>query len=139
MKRLTLRTVQYVHIVKEFAAARDVCVLRAKKRGCDHTFHLMWAGERGALARGLMDLLEEVAMQENPVYRCSPMMRRLARALRGMPFYEKEIQGLGRFLQGNDSLHMEGYVRFRMGKYCEMLDSMSYSLIKKMNLHARED
>jgi hypothetical protein len=53
--------------------------------------------------------------------------------------YAAQWQALRRFLRGNRQLHMEGYIRFRMGKYCEGLDVLSYRLIKKLNLHAKKD
>jgi hypothetical protein len=66
-------------------------------------------------------------------------MRQLARELRKTTLYKNETDNLRRFLRTNKCIHVEGYVKFRMEKYSEMLDLLSYRLIKKLNLHAKED
>jgi hypothetical protein len=141
MKRLTLYTVRYEQMLNGFveAHAESVVVRQAARRGNDYALCFAWAGDAASLAEPLMALLGEAAVQENPVYRCSPKMRLLARELRHTPLYENELEGLKRYLRTSGHLHIEGYLLFRMGRYCEKLDMMSYGLIKKLNLFAKED
>jgi len=99
-----------------------------------------WGAQgRGKWVREVMALLCEAAMRENAVYRHAPKLRLLARGLRETPRYRAEEQALKRFLRDNERLHMDGYVRFRMGWYAEMLDMLSYRLIKKLRATARGD
>jgi hypothetical protein len=86
-----------------------------------------------------MSLLAEITMQENPVYRHAPKMRELARRLRETPRYKQEIHMLRKYFKSNTGLHIEGYVRFRMGWYAEMLDLLSYRLIKKLRARTLKD
>jgi len=137
MKRFTLYTERYIQKAREFMAQKNCCVHNEEKRGGQFAFYFTWEG--GDPAQALMELLEEVALQENPVYRHAPKMRMLARELRSTPLFVNEVNELRQFLRINKYLHIEGYVAFRMGKYCEKLDMVSYSLIKKLNLHRRED
>jgi hypothetical protein len=134
MMRLTLYTARYIALIEErFAIAR--------KEGCgnDYALSIAWAGERDGWVQALMGLLEEVAILENAVYRYSSKMRALAKELRKTPMYINELERLKGFLRTNGSLHVEGYAAFRMGKYNEALDMLSYRLIKKMNLYAKGD
>jgi len=96
-------------------------------------------GGRGVWVVQVMGLLAEVAMRENPVYAHAPKMRALARQQANTSLYLAETARLRAFLRDNDALHIEGYVRFRMRAYAEMLDMLSYRLIKKLRLNARED
>jgi hypothetical protein len=130
--RLTLYTVRYIKLIEE-----RLPVQRKEKCGNDYALYITWENGREALVRSLLAVLEEAAMYENPVYRCSPKMRRLALQLRKMPLYENETENLRSYLRCNKHLHIEGYVMFRMGKYNESLDMLSYCLIKKLNLHAK--
>ncbi|MCL2605228.1 MAG: hypothetical protein FWD90_12175 [Defluviitaleaceae bacterium] len=134
MVRLTLYTVRYIKLIEERFA-----VIKKEKCGNDYALLFAWAGEREALARAVMGILEEAAIMENPVYHYSPKMRLLARELRKTPLYAYEQERLQRFLRTNGYLHVEGYAVFRMGKYNEALDMLSYRLIKKLNLRANGD
>jgi len=117
MKRVTLHTEHYKHLLSEFAQA--------------------WG--RGVWVADVMRLLAEVAMRENAVYAHAPKMREYARAFTETPLYQRETARLRMFLRDNNRLHLEGYVRFRMRVYAEMLDMLSYRLIKKLRICANED
>jgi len=82
----------------------------------------------------LYDLLAKIAIQDNPVYKYSRKLADMARNLRGTALYAEGQKELTYFLQQNDTLHLEGYVTFRMSNFREKLDLMSYSLIKKLKL-----
>ncbi|MCL2363065.1 MAG: putative sporulation protein YtxC [Defluviitaleaceae bacterium] len=117
MKRVTLHTEHYIPLLREFAQS--------------------WG--RGAWVADIMRLLAEVAMRENAIYAHAPRMREFAQSLSDAPMYRREAAQLKRFLHDNDRLHLEGYVRFRMRAYAEMLDMLSYRLIKKLRICANED
>jgi hypothetical protein len=134
MKRFVLHTARYEKWVRE-----KFDVQRSEKCGSDYALYIAWEGGIAALTRGLTELLETAAMLENPVYRCSPRMRTLARGLRDTAACGEDAERLRQFLRANKSLHIEGYIHFRMGRYIEMLDMLSYRLIKKMRLHAKGD
>jgi len=117
MKRVNLHTEQYKSLLAEFASA--------------------WG--RGVWVADVMRLLAEVAMRENAVYAHAPKMRQLARSMDKAPLYRRETARLKRFIRDNERLHLEGYVRFRMRAYAEMLDMLSYRLIKKLRFCANKD
>jgi hypothetical protein len=108
-----------------------------KKCGEDTVLYFAWGEGINALARKLMDALAEVCMLENPFYCYSHAMRGLALDLRRTPLYIEETNKLRGFLRNNKRLHIEGYIQFRMERYAEMLDILSYRLIKKLRLHAK--
>ena len=140
MKRLTLYTHRYELALRDFAAgAADnglITVRRAGWRGNNRVFCVccLWDALQPDFTDGLMVLLEEIAMQENPVYRQSPKLRDLGSDLRHTPVHSQGVKSLDQFLKLNRGLHLEGYVTFRMSEYCETLDMMTYSLIKKLKL-----
>ena len=136
MSRLNISTYKYPQLLDDFAA-------EAEKNGwlaIRHTgreagrFYINCSYDRGqpVLANGLMALLTQVAIEENPVYQHSSKLRDMARDLPSP--YEPGLVNLRVYLQHSDKLHLEGYVAFRMGEYREKLDMMSYSLIKKLKL-----
>jgi len=86
------------------------------------------------LTNGLIALLIDIALEENPVYRHSQKLRDMAYDLRDTALHRKLAGDLTRFLTRARDLHLEGYLNFRMAEYREKLDMMSYSLIKKMKL-----
>jgi len=90
------------------------------------------------LVDAMLALLIDIALYENPIYRRSEKLRKLAGDLYGTPLYTKLHKDLKQFINHNKNLHLEGYMAFRMTEYREKLDMMSYSLIKKMKLSQQD-
>jgi len=134
VKRYTLYTTRYAKQVNEC-----IKITQTQKCGSEYALHFAWEGGTEALAHALFPILARAAQGEHAIYRTSPAMRKLAQALRETRLYEVQVKGLALFLRHNRNLHIEGYVRFRMGDYIEGLDMLSYRLIKQMNLYAKKD
>jgi len=106
----------------------------------------VWRGEQGQAAitwrlrnndyilGKLLNQLETTAMLENPVYRCSPKLRGIARRFLPLRLHEGDGIRLRAFVKGAKIMHLEGYVGFRMTEYSEALDLLAYRLIKKLDL-----
>ena len=138
MKQLTISTHRYNRRLEEFAAAvacSGVIIRKAEGLNCGlFNVNCQYGHAEPAFIEGLMTLLADIAIQENPVYQHSPKLREMAGDLCGTPLYAAVRKDLTRFIKRSRVLHLEGYVAFRMSDYCEKLDMMSYSLIKKMKL-----
>jgi len=91
-----------------------------------------------AFVKGLMALVAEITVWENPVYQHSPKLQGMAHDLSKTPLYDAELKCLTRFLKHSQQLHLEGYATFRMADYREKLDMMSYTLIKKLKLNQQD-
>ena len=138
MKLLTVYTNHYEQALTAFAAeAENAGRLSPRSEGRrDGLFYLCcaYAARDSAITDGFAALLEYVAIQENPVYRYSPKLTDLAKDLQRTPVHFEILSNLTQYLKTNKTLHLEGYVTFRMADYREKLDILSYSLIKKMEL-----
>jgi len=138
MKLLTIYTHRYHKLLENFAASwatgvkPSICKVRGQKSGpfsvCIHST------TEPSFVEELMALLIDIALQENPIYRYAPKLRDMAADLERTQLYKNLQRDLNRFLKHSRTLHLEGYIAFRMTEYREKLDMMSYSLIKKMKL-----
>ena len=139
MRQLTIYTHRYNQLLELFTSATRpdsrLTVRRAKKHSGKAIYTRCYSNPTEPdFIEALTALLIDIALQENPVYQHSPKMREMAGDLRGTQVYANLRRGLIRFVKNNRTLHLEGYVAFRMKEYREKLDMMSYSLIKKMKL-----
>ena len=137
MKQLTICTHRYSQPLETYAIkAVKSGVLTVKRAGWQsRQFSINCQYVCSALlAEGLMALITDIAQRENPIYQHSPKLRDMADDLHQTPFYTAILHDLVCFLKHSRILHLEGYVVFRMAKYREKLDMISYSLIKKMKL-----
>ena len=138
MKQLTVYTRKYRQPLEDFAAyavSKGVNLRRAGELSCGlFSINCLYSHAETAFVGGLMTLLTDIAMQENPVYLHSPKLRDMAADLHSTPLYAAVFKEFKQFLRHSRMLHLEGYVVFRMAEYREKLDMMSYSLIKKMKL-----
>jgi len=130
MKQLNICTRNHSNLLKEFA--RDTHKLHNRNGLTSINYRINIADD--FIVDGLLALLINTALQENPIFKHSPKLRDMAGDLRDTQVYVNLKRGLIRFLRANNSLHLDGYVAFRMTEYREKLDMMSYSLIKKMKL-----
>jgi len=139
MKRLTIYTQCHENLLREFATGFDLAEVRFGRRNSERNqffgARLTWENSANPTAIELLaEFIQEVAMQENPVYRHSAKLREMARGLRETPTHGKEMQRLKTFLRDSRVLHLEGYILFRMGDFRHKLDIMSYRAIKKLEL-----
>ena len=137
MKQLTIITSLHSQQLKDFAQnAEALGQLSLNKTG--------WIGKQFSInfqhnssqyfVEGIINLLTNIAINENPIYKNSPKLQNMAHDLRSTGVYVNLQKALIHFLKQNRNLHLEGYVNFRMSEYREKLDMMSYSLIKKIKL-----
>jgi len=139
MKQLTMLTSRYKQLLDNFIShVSESDGLTISKTG-KHNNKIFFANcivrpAEPAFIEGLISLLVDIALQENPLFQHSPKLRDMAGDLRGTQLYANLRRGLIRFMKQSPSIHLEGYVAFRMKEYLEKLDMMSYSLIKKMKL-----
>ncbi|MCL2528032.1 MAG: hypothetical protein FWE42_06370 [Defluviitaleaceae bacterium] len=138
MKQVKIYTHRYKSLLEEFVNSiclPDETVTIHKKSGLFFVYQDFY---QPIVMEKLMSLLIEIALQENPLYQQSPKLREMAGELHGMPLYMSMQKSLNRFIKASRTLHLEGYVTFRMAEYREKLDIMSYSLIKKMKLSIKD-
>jgi hypothetical protein len=79
-------------------------------------------------------LLDWVAFQENPALRGIPKLAELARAAIPASASAQNIVRLQKYIEKNHTLHLEGYVRFRMADYNNYLNRVLYAIVKRINL-----
>ena len=127
MKTLTISTHKYKHLLEGFANSK------VNYKSGIYLIKYSYIHNDTNIKR-LMSLLVDIAVHENPVYKNSKKLQDMAASLYDTPIYTAVCKALARYLWRNNSLHLEGYVSFRMSEYREKLDIMSYSLIKKMKL-----
>jgi len=84
----------------------------------------------------LAQFLEHIAVLRHPVYRYSPKLINIALELRHTEIHETNVKQLTQYLQENDTLHLEGYIAFRMADYHNKLDMMTYCIIKRLQIHS---
>ena len=140
MKQLTITTHLYSRQLSDYAArAVDDGFFTVRSSGWNGgVFSINCQYNPPALYKGLMTLLADIAMLENPVYQHSTKLQCMARDLLSAPAYSTYEKALAGFLKHSKVLHLEGYVAFRMAEYREKLDLMSYSLIKKLKLTCQD-
>jgi len=133
MKRLTIHTGKYERELAQFAAnITEQCTVAQISQS---TIVLSWNKSLSiVIVQTLMLLLHCIALQENPVYRYSLRLRSLADELLHTEIYDSEAHFLLKFLRTNKTIHLEGYINFRMENYIAQLDLMLYSVAKKLNL-----
>ena len=136
MKQLTISTHKHHQLLQDFAArAKDSGWDATHKAGCGGGMLAVcfrYENTDAAFAKGLLTLLTDIVVQENPIYQHSPKMQSMAHDLHKTPIFTSALKSLVRFIRHSRALHLEGYVAFRMAEYREKLDMMSYSLIKKL-------
>jgi len=135
MKRITLNTLRYkpeLSCFAENAAAQNICTAQQAKNG----ILLIWeTSKTSVLVALLLHLLQYIAVQENPIFKYSKKLQQLTTDLQHTDIHNIETEKLTEYIKSNKELNLEGYVAFRMAEYKGKLDSMLYSVIKKINLH----
>jgi len=129
-------------MLEEFTARSKDCgwfaVHRSGWESGLFTVCCQYDNSKQALAKGLMTLIADIVVQENPIYQHSSKLQDMAHDLRKTPLFATGLKGLARFLKHNNALHIDGYVAFRMTDYREKLDIMSYTLIKKLKFNQQD-
>jgi len=142
MKQLTLYTYNHEKELRNFAkqAAPYINVNWAKWQEKKRLFgiNVSWVTYKSAeyenFTNRLMIFLEEIAINNNPIYKHSQKLITLAQDLMHTKLHNHELVQLKMYLKNNKILHLEGYTTFRMEEYRNKLDILAYSLIKKLNL-----
>jgi len=137
MKRLNIFTNKYEGELRDFAARASAAgILLIRGSGfCENrqVYGLkITVLDVKALPEVLTSLLMDITEAENAVYKYSQKLRTMAATARLTSIHDREVKQLKLFLAENKTLHLEGYVTFRLGEYRDKLDMMIYSLIKKI-------
>jgi hypothetical protein len=138
MKRFTIYTVKYANELDEFAAKAAASEAIYIKRKPNNFILSFTVSQREAFFEMLLAVLTDIAVRENSVYRYSAKLREMAQDLRNTPLYGRELRQLREFVSESNELHIEGYVTFRMCEFREKLDTMIYSLVKKIKFGTGE-
>ncbi|MCL2839182.1 MAG: hypothetical protein FWE05_00280 [Defluviitaleaceae bacterium] len=137
MRQLHIYTTKYEKELRNFAAQAMATGTIAIKdiKTCENRkvfeLKLMNMDEKN-LPNALTALLMDIVEIENPVYKHSPRLRKMAQTARNSSIYKREVQRMKTFLEENKALHLEGYATFRLSEYREKLDTMIYQLVKKI-------
>ena len=137
MKTLTILTGAYARELYSFAseAASQGKLTYSRENKRDGFYRVYCAYNTTALmAEALLPLLEYIAMRENPIYRYSAKLRDFAAEHIRYESRPENTARLCRYLNCSHSLHLEGYITFRMAEYRAKLDAAVFSLIKKLKL-----
>jgi len=142
MKHLTIYTQRYSHLLEDFAVHAQangwITMFKTGRASGLFFINCRYGHSRTAFAKGLLALLADITIQENPIYQHSPKLQAIAHDLHKTPLYDAEFKCLNRFLKHSRALHLEGYTTFRMSDYREKLDTMSYTLIKKLKFNQQD-
>ena len=142
MKRLTIYTHSHDKLLLKFVKGLNISTVQSSKRRKNDYYigvRLAWENEvHEQIIDCLAAFLQDVAVLENPVYRCSPKLREIAKDLQESPAHSREVQRLKAFLRGSRVLNLEGYIIFRMGEFRHQLDIISYRAVKMLGLMQRE-
>ena len=134
-------TEQYENALRDFAAkaAAAEIVHIIKSRNTSHMNVLeIKINRHEAFYEALLAMLLDITEMENPVYRQSNKLRSMAHGLRRTPLAARELQRLREFVAENSSLHIDGYITFRLSEFREKLDILIYSLVKKIKFGQKD-
>ena len=80
---------------------------------------------------GFYSFLNWVAFQKNAALKGMPKLAKLTRKLISSDIQRCNIERLDEYIKKNRTLHVEGYVHFRMAEYNDYLNRLLYSIIKQ--------
>ena len=124
MRTLTIHTDAYL---KELDEATCGFIRRVKRpeSGYIKLFYEVFDTE------GFYSFLNWVAFQENAALKGMPKLAKLTRKLISSDIQRCNIERLGEYIKMNRTLHVEGYVHFRMAEYNDYLNRLLYSIVKQ--------
>jgi len=132
MKHITIHTNRYKTELADFAKNIEIHNLCTIVK--EYPLRLAWENSvTNEFTRELLLLLHRIATYENPVYRYSTKLQDLALGLKDTALFFDDVKRLKSFLQANKELHIDGYIAFRIDEYCEKLDTILYTIVKKIN------
>ncbi|MCL2386123.1 MAG: putative sporulation protein YtxC [Defluviitaleaceae bacterium] len=135
MKKIVIFTTKYENELRDFAAkaaASEIIYINDSSKKCERYALRISIADKDAFSEEFLLALMNIAEKENPVYRYSAKLRKMARELRESPLQGRELHRLKSFFAASKEINIEGYVTFRMGEFREKLDTMIYSLVKKI-------
>ena len=124
MRTLTIHTDAYL---KELDEATCGFIRRVKRpeSGYIKLFYEVFDTE------GFYSFLNWVAFQENAALKGMPKLAKLTRKLISSDIQRCNIERLDEYIKMNRTLHVEGYVHFRMAEYNDYLNRLLYSIVKQ--------
>jgi hypothetical protein len=132
MKKFALHSVLHKAALSEFvakAAAAEIIYI-------DENGFVI--AKEDAFCEILLHFLMDIAESENPIYKKSSGMQKMAQDLRSSPIFAQELCALTEFVSAENALHVDGYTTFRMEAFREKLDLLVYSLVKKIKFSNKD-
>jgi hypothetical protein len=137
MRRFVFFTRKYENELRDFAAKAvsaeiiyieksDVCAFRGEFTLC------FTMKQKDIFCETLLQLLFDITVNENPIYTNSAKLKTMAAGLNDAPVFARELRRLKGYLAGSRELNLDGYIMFRLCELKEKLDSLVYSLVKKI-------
>ena len=143
MRKLVFFTRKYETALRDFAAKAaaaeviyieksDMCAFRGE-------FTLGFTvQQKDTFCEMLLGLLFDITVDENPIYTKSSKLKIMAEGLKDSPIFGRELRRLRGFLKGSRELNIDGYIIFRLCELKEKLDTLVYSLVKKIKFGTAE-
>jgi hypothetical protein len=129
MKLLTIYTELYENKLRSFLDGASVTIRSQGYAGPLYYARCAYESKDMRFFDAFIYFLEEVILDENPIYRSSIKLREAAEGMRGM-----SAQDFYTYIKQNKTVHIEGYTVFRMADYKYKLDMMMIGMIKKLKI-----
>ncbi|MDR1540119.1 MAG: putative sporulation protein YtxC [Clostridiales bacterium] len=127
MKTLSISTDEYY---KELDDYTQSFARRIKKR--DQNSIKVYYEEFDAA--DFYQFLDWVVFQENPALKCVAKLAEITKKNIPKAIEQKNIKELAEYISSNRTIHLEGYIKFRMDEYNDYLNRVLYAIIKKLNM-----
>ncbi|MDR2650178.1 MAG: hypothetical protein LBB94_10745 [Clostridiales bacterium] len=124
MRTLTIYTDTYL---EELAEATSGFIRRVKRPGQGY---IKLYYERFD-TEGFYSFLEWAAFQENAALKGIPKLAELTRGFISPDIGLRNIRILDEYIKKNRTLHVEGYVHFRMAEYNDYLNRLLYGILRR--------
>ena len=129
MRRLTICTMTYMRELTDFYV-RDEQERIIEKHETDGALFII-VPESHFNAPLMMELMQDIILDSNPVVSGSTLLfYRLKRLLFGLDD-GRQTEALRQYARLAGYLNVEGYVRFRLSHYENMLSSILYAVVKR--------
>ena len=132
MRLLTILAEHHEKLIRKFIEGASVTVRGHGFFGQFFYIRCLYDPREHQFADAFAYFLEDIVLNENPVYSRLPKLRDAADKLRRTNTGTKEH--LRRYLRQHKELNVEGYAAFRMDEFKHRLDMLMIGLIKRLKL-----
>jgi hypothetical protein len=129
LKTVIIYTEQYIDKLTIFLDNNPIPVRGKGNKGALFYARCAYDADGTDFFKSFALFLEGIVLDENPVYGHSPKLKEMTGRLNGMT-----ALSLREYLTENKTLHIEGFITFRMEEYKYQLDRAMMGMIKKLRL-----